>query len=316
MLKIKKIVLSMALLCVFTGCESQNQKLNIAVIVKSTTSQFFKSVQSGANAASKEYNIELSFMGPDNEEDYQTQIDMVHKAIDNQVDAIVLSSIDYHKLVKPVEEAVKQGIPVIMIDSDVDSKKVSSRITTNNKTAGTMAGKAIIDQEKSNIVVGIINFDANTANGQERETGVKSTMEESEKIQAMYTINVQSNIDSATRGTKQLLMEHPDINTLVTFNEWTTLGVGYAISETAMMDDIFVVGFDNNPVSVGMLETGEVDCLIVQNPFVMGYLGVEQAQNVIRKKDVKEPIIYTKTVLLNKQNMFDKEIQKIVFPIN
>lgn len=316
MLKIKKIVLSMALLCVFTGCESQNQKLNIAVIVKSTTSQFFKSVQSGANAASKEYNIELSFMGPDNEEDYQTQIDMVHKAIDNQVYAIVLSSIDYHKLVNPVEEAVKQGIPVIMIDSDVDSKKVSSRITTNNKTAGTMAGKAIIDQEKSNIVVGIINFDANTANGQERETGVKSTMEESEKIQAMYTINVQSNIDSATRGTKQLLMEHPDINTLVTFNEWTTLGVGYAISETAMMDDIYVVGFDNNPVSVGMLETGEVDCLIVQNPFVMGYLGVEQAQNVIRKKDVKEPIIYTKTVLLNKQNMFDKEIQKIVFPIN
>lgn len=313
---IKKRVIILIMCCLCTGCVSQKQKLNIAVIVKSTTSQFFKSVHSGANAASKEYNIELSFMGPENEEDYQTQIDMVYKAIENHVDAIVLSSIDYHKLIKPVEEAMDKGIPVIIMDSDVNTEKVSSRITTDNRSAGTMAGEAIIAQEQGEIVVGIINFDANTANGQERENGVLDEIEGSERVQSIYTTNVQSNILSATEGTKRLLMEHPDINTVVTFNEWTTLGVGYAIKEVSLMEEVFVIGFDNNPISVGMLETGEIDSLIVQNPFVMGYLGVQQAQQVAHKKPIENPITYTKTVLVHKENMFDKEIQKIVFPIH
>ncbi|MGX8850367.1 substrate-binding domain-containing protein [Amedibacillus sp. YH-ame10] len=316
MRKIKVIGLVSLLCLCCTGCTSQNQKLKVALIVKSTTSQFFKSVQSGANAASKEYNIELNYMGPDNEEDYKTQVDMIYKAIKNDVDAIVLSSIDYNKLVDPVEEAIDAGIPVIIIDSDVNCDRVSSRITTDNTVAGKMAGEAIISQNEKPIVVGIVNFDANTANGQERENGFKSAIKDHPAIQSIYTINVQSNTESATRNTKQLLKEHPDINTLVTFNEWTTLGVGYAVKEESLMDEIFVVGFDNNPVSVGMLETGEVDSLIVQNPFVMGYLGVEQAQRIIHRKSLKEDITYTKTVLLNKENMFDKEIQKIVFPFH
>ena len=285
------------------------------MIVKSTTSQFFKSAQSGANAASKEYNIELNFIGPDNEEDYQTQILMIDKAIKEHSDAIVLSSIDYHKLIEPVERAVDAGIPVVIMDSDVDSDKVGARITTNNTSAGEMVASALKQQTASPIIVGIVNFDANTANGQERENGFRQAVNGNKDVQNVYTINVQSNVDSAIQGTFDLLRLHPDINTLVTFNEWTTLGVGYAIQQL-QETSIFVVGFDNNPISVGMLETGEVDTLIVQNPFAMGYLGVEQAHNLINRKQKSKEPIYTKTVLVNKDNMFDPEIQKIVFPFN
>lgn len=309
-----KTLLAAALLCLTcVGCSAQNDKLKIAVIVKSTASQFFQSVQSGANAASKEYNIDLSFEGPENEEDYQAQIAMMEKAIKNQVDAIVLSSIDYTQLVAPVEKAVKEGIPVVIIDSDVDSDKVSTRITTNNFEAGKMAGSTVANSELFK-TIGIVNFDAHTANGQERENGFKEGLKKDQKVQGVYTINVQSNIESATQGTKRLLEEHPDITTLVTFNEWTTLGVGYAIKELNVMDQIMVVGFDNNPVSVGMLETGEVDALVVQNPFVMGYLGVEQAQQIVTRKKHVEKITYTKTVVIDKENMFHEENQKIVFP--
>ena len=56
-----------------------------------------------------------------------------------------------------------------------------------------------------------------------------------------------------------MLKKHPKINVIVTFNEWTTLGVGYAIQELGLKDNVRVVAFDSNVVSVGMLETGEVD---------------------------------------------------------
>ena len=62
-----------------------------------------------------------------------------------------------------------------------------------------------------------------------------------------------------------MLEDHPEINVLTTFNEWTTLGVGYAIREAGAASRIRLVAFDSNVVSVDMLETGEVDALVVQH---------------------------------------------------
>ena len=61
-----------------------------------------------------------------------------------------------------------------------------------------------------------------------------------------------------------MLKEYPEINVIVTFNEWTSLGVGWAIRDLDLAEETQVVAFDSNVVSVGMLETGEVDALIVQ----------------------------------------------------
>ncbi|MEG0276048.1 MAG: substrate-binding domain-containing protein [Coprobacillus sp.] len=313
----KKIsILILCLMIMLCGCTTTKDKLKIDVIVKSTTSQFFKSVYSGANAASKEYNIDLSFVGPENEEDYKSQVKMIENSISKNVDAIVLSSIDYHKLTEPVEKAVSKGIKVVIIDSDVNSDKVSLRITTNNFEAGKMAGQAALDIDEPSKTVGIVNFDANTANGQERENGFREALKENKDIKNIYTINVQSNIASATKGTFQLLEEHPDINVIATFNEWTTLGVGDAMREKKLKNKVSVIAFDNNPISVEMLETGEIDALIVQNPFALGYLGVEEAYELVNGKKESEEFVYTKTVTITKNNMFEQENQKIVFPFD
>lgn len=313
--KIKKIFVIVTVIFTLVGCNGVNQKIRVAVIVKSTTSQFFKSVYSGANAAGKEYNLEITFDGPENEEDYETQIKMVQKAIRDKVDVIVLSAIDYRKLVVSVEEAVKEGIEVVVIDSDVDSKKVHTRIGTNNFEAGKMTGNTVLTMDDNKFNVGIVNFDVNTANGQERERGLRKALENEERVLSIETINVQSDITSSIQATKDILAKYPDINVIVTFNEWTTLGVGYAIEQLEYKDKVSVIGFDNNPVSIKMLEIGVIDALIVQNPFVIGYLGVEQAYYLSRGQS-NEDNIYTETVVIRKDNMFDKGNQKIVFPFD
>lgn len=313
--KIKKITIVIILMFALIGCNSVSRKVKVAVIVKSTTSQFFKSVLSGANASSKEYNLDLTFNGPENEEDYATQIKMMEKAIKDDVDAIVLSAIDYRKLVESVEAAVEAGIQVVVIDSDVDSKKVRTRISTDNYEAGKMAGETVLKLQGDKIHLGIVNFDVNTANGQERESGLRKILENDERILSVKTINVQSAVDYTTQATKDILLQYPDINVLVTFNEWTTLGVGYAIEQLEYKDKVSVIGFDNNPVSIQMLEDGIVDALIVQNPFAIGYLGVEEAYHLSRRQSSKENI-YTKTVVITKDNMFQEDNQKIVFPFD
>ena len=110
-----------------------------------------------------------------------------------------------------------------------------------------------------------------------------------------------------------MLREHPEINVIATFNEWTSLGVGYAIREMGLKEETMVVAFDSNVVSVGMLETGEVDALIVQNPYAMGYLGVECAYNLINNLPVENRQVDTATTVITRENMFDEECQKVLF---
>lgn len=317
--KNKKRIFVFMCICMLliSGCKMEKkeniQKRKVAVIMKSTNSAFFKAVSSGANAAGTAYNMEILFEGPENEEDYLTQNKMIEQAIKKKYDAIVFSAVDYNANAEAIDKAVKAGIKIIVIDSDVNSKNVNCRISTNNYNAGKMAGEAVLKNRAKELNIGIVNFDKNSKNGQERERGFKDFIKNDERVKNVETINVISTIEQAKEQTKEFLKNHQEMNVLVTFNEWTSLGVGYAVKELGMQDKVQVVAFDNNAVSVGMLETGEVDALIVQNPYAMGYLGVESAYNLLNDIPLKKKKVNTETICATRQNMYDDEYQKILF---
>lgn len=340
-----------------SGESSSQNSFKIAVIAKSTVSDFWQNVQRGVKAAATEYNIEISFDGPENEEDYVAQNEMITSSVARGVDAIVLSAIDYYESVDAVNAAVAAGVEVVMIDSGVDSDRISSFIGTDNYEAGRLAGEAALDAvikmhngddsssdsvtdsssdsvadtefdgdnvtksndtsdndddfDYSRVVIGIVNYDPNSANGQEREAGLRAVAEENGATVA-GVVNVDSNIESATAGALELLNEHPEINAIVGFNEWTTLGVGYAVEQLGLADTVAAVGFDSNVVSIGMLETGEMDALIVQNPFAIGYIGVQTAYELLNNGEVDETILTSATVV-TRENMFSESIQRILF---
>ena len=318
-----KVVVVMLLmsfaLSIFSGCGTgshdaeERSKIYVAIIAKSTTSAYWKTTFAGAKAASAEYNLEVSIEGPENEEDYEAQNQMIYTAVGNGADAIVLSAVDYNANAVAVNDAVTAGVKVIVIDSDVNSDLVSCRISTDNYKAGEMVGVAVLSGEEEKLQVGIINFDEHTANGQQREKGFRDYVEGNERVTIVASTNVNSVIDEAKDATIKMLKDNPQINIVVTFNEWTSLGVGYAVKDLGQAEKTRVVAFDNNVVSVGMLETGEVDALVVQNPYAMGYLGVAYAWRLINGEKIKETVIDTTTTLITRDNMYDIENQKVLF---
>lgn len=292
---------------------AESGKHYVAVIAKSTTSAYWKSVFAGANAAKTEYNLEITQEGPEDEEDWKTQNELIEQAVANGAEAIVLSAVDYNNNVEAVNRAAQAGAKIVVIDSDVNSDMVSCRISTDNYEAGRMVGEAVLDSTDQAIYVGIVNFDEVSANGQQREQGFRAAVEDDSRVTIIDAINVNSNTESAREATKNMLGQHPQINVIVTFNEWTSLGVGYAIQELELGEETKVIAFDSNVVSVGMLETGEVDALIVQNPYAMGYLGIECAYHLINGHTLEQTEIDTTTTVVTRENMFDNEIQRILF---
>lgn len=295
-----------------SGANAKDKRL-IAVITKSTESAFWKSVFAGAGAAGTEYNITLTFQGPPMEEDYEAQNQMIRQAVEDGADAIVFSAVDYNANADAITQAAQSGVRVVVIDSDVNSPQVSCRIGTDNYAAGRMAGEAALRCGGEKLHIGIVNYDVNSANGQQREKGFRERVARDGRVEDITTINVLSTTEDAKRGTAELLARHPEINVIATFNEWTSLGVGWAIREMGLEDETTVVAFDSNVVSVGMLETGEVDALIVQNPFAMGYLGVENAWKLVNGKKAPDVKTDTDTVLVTRENMYSPECQKMLF---
>ena len=106
------VLLSIILVIHLASCSiaPMKQKKNIAVIVKSEHSSFWQMVEKGVNAAATEYNVNFSFEGPLNEEDFEKQNQMIMNAVDRSVDAIVLSAIDYEKCAKAVTIAPQKKL--------------------------------------------------------------------------------------------------------------------------------------------------------------------------------------------------------------
>lgn len=293
--------------------ESKDTRSYVAVIGKSNESAFWLSVSSGARAAAAEYNLDMTFEAPDSEEDYEAQNEMIRNAVAEGAEAIVFSAIDYSGNAPAIKEAVDAGVPVIVIDSDVDCSEVSCRIMTDNYLAGRMAGMQALLNNPGELTVGVINFDINSANGQQREQGFCDAIRESGRVTDIYTVNCVSTQESAYDGTLDLLRDHPEINTIAALNELMSLGSGYAIRDLGLADSVDIYAFDSNVISVGMLETGEIQGLIVQNPYAMGYLGVENACRLINGVPLPSEQIDTTTTYVSLANMYDVDIQRMIF---
>ena len=316
MKKFKFLIILLIFSTLLSGCKNKkSDKKYVAVIAKSANSDFFINMKNGAFGAATEYNVKVTFEGPENEEDYETQNKMILNAVKNGADAILLSAIDYNESDKAVNTAVKNGVKVITVDSGISSNLVSLFIGTDNKKSGRQAGEAVLNGFNSNtdINIGIVSFSEQTDNSKLRERGFKEAIAANQKAKIIGTKIAKSNIESAKQSAKELLKEYPQINVLVGFNEWITLGIGEAVKEEKAGNYVKAVGFDCNVSSVAMLETGEMDSLIVQNPFAMGYLGVKNALKLIEGNSPESDVLYTDTVTVSKTNMFDEDIQKLLF---
>lgn len=306
--------LALSLLC---GCRSESdpaQRHSVALVVKSTQSEFFRSVFAGAEAAAAEYNLELTIAGPETEEDYEAQNQLIAQAVEAGAEAIVFSAIDHEENAAAIDAAAQAGVQIVTIDSGVGSDQVSTYIGTNNYAAGQMAAHAILERVSGPLYVGVVNYDVSTANGQERERGAADAFAASGRAQITAVVNTLTEAGQAQEDTVALLTAHPEINVLLALNEPTSVGAARAVEELGLSEEVFFVGFDSNVVTVDGLQDGSVDALVVQNPYAMGYLGVESAYQLLTGQGGSlAETVDTSTQVVDRSNLFTLDSQKALF---
>ena len=307
---------ALALTCLSAcgGEQESGQRHKVVLVAKSTQTEFWLSVFAGAQAAAAEYNVELTTIGPETEEDYETQNRMVAEAVADGAEALVFSAIDYENNAAAVDAAGQAGVKIVSIDSGVDSDQVGTYIGTDNYAAGRMAAQAALEGVEGELVVGLVNYDESTANGQERERGVRDALTESGRARVAASVTTLVEAGRAQTDTADLLRNNPEINAVIAFNEPTSVGAARAVAALELSDAVFLVGFDSNAATIDGLQEGSVDALIVQNPYAMGYLGVESAYQLLSGQGAGlEPTVDTATQIVNRGNLFSLDSQKALF---
>lgn len=292
----------------------------IAVIPKGTTHEFWKSIHAGAEDAAKEMGVEVIWKGPLKEDDRESQIKVVEDFITNKVNGIVLAPLDDTALRTPVSEAVKQGIPVVIIDSGLKSDDYVSFVATDNFKGGEMAGKRMVELLKGKGKVIMMRYQEGSASTHEREEGFLKAVKAAPGIQVLSDNQYAGpTTESAQKTGENLLAPYrkPDgslgVDGIFCPNESSTFGMLRVLQDGGFAGKVRFVGFDASPKLVDALKAGQIDGLVLQNPYKMGYLGVKTLADSLKGAKV-EKRIDTGVSLATKDNMDTEEIKALLAP--
>lgn len=321
MIRIKKLMICFLVICFITliGCyssgtkeDTENRK-NIDFILKSRNGSYWNTIQMGANEAAKEFNVNLNITAPDYEDQSEQQIKMVEDAIERKVDAIVLAASDYNALSDVVDKAHESKIPVIIVDSGVNTHKVNSVISTNNVDAGNAAGEGMIKLVGENSKIAIIGFVKDAKSEEEREMGVFNALSSHPDVKVVAKEYCLSDEKAAENIARKIIYDNKNIDGIIALNEASAVGAATAIDELGLARKVKIIGFDCTEEIVSFIENGVIQATVIQNPFKMAYLGVKYAAMVARGQKVPGSIDLGYKVI-NKGNIYYSENEKLVFP--
>jgi ribose transport system substrate-binding protein len=307
----KKIVVILILFIISCSSEPRDEKLKILVSPKGLVHSFWVTVKAGADSAGKEFDVDVIWKGPAQETDIAGQIAIIEDYINKKVDAIVLAACDAQGLIPVIEKAHNKSIPIITIDSGVDSDLPVSFIATDNVMAARKAAQKLAELIGEKGKVACIPFVPGAATSIMREQGFVEEIKKYPDIELLPIRYSQSDVATGMMVTEDLLTAHPDLNGIFAANEAGTIGVIQALKTKNKIGDIRVVGFDAAPNEVQALKAKELDALIVQDPFKMGYEGVKAAVMTL-KGEVVEKRIDTGVYVVTRDNLAQTEIQRLI----
>ncbi|CDN51185.1 ABC transporter substrate-binding protein [Neorhizobium galegae] len=289
----------------------------IAVIVKTVNSTFWQNVQKGADAAMKAGggSNTMTFQGPAAESAIADQVNMVENAVNRKVSGIVLAPSDPDALVPAVKKAWEARIPVIIVDSLLakgSEQYYQSFLATDNKKAGELAAKALIDKVGKEGKIAVMSYVAGAGSEIGRVGGFTDYIKANSKLTIVGPFYSQSQMATALNQTTDVLAANSDLKGIFGANEPTAIGMGRALKQSGKAGKVVAIGFDGNQDLQEFVKDGTLTAIAVQGSFQMGELGVKTVLQSINKEKV-EKFVDTGVVVVTKDNIDKPEAKNVLY---
>lgn len=297
------------------GCKHGSSKPQIAVIPKGTTHEFWRSVHAGAQQAGTDLGVDIIWKGPLKEDDRAAQIQVVQEFVADRVSGIVLAPLDEEALLRPVQSADQQNVPVVIIDSALKGeagKDFVSFVATDNRKGGEIGGEQLCKLLDNKGKVVLLRYAEGSASTEEREAGFLDAIKKRPDIQLLVQNRYGgATVDTAKTAAMNMLDTIRQADGIFCPNESTTLGMLLALREAGIAGKVKFVGFDQTPALLDALKQKEIDALVAQDPYRMGYLGVKTLVDHMHGQHVEQRVD-TGVHLITRDNLGDPEIENLL----
>lgn len=273
------------------AAEKPAAKPYIAIVSKGFQHQFWQAVNAGADKAAKEFNVDITFEGPETEAMVDKQVEMVQAALDKKPAALCLAALDSKALVPLLERAKKEGIPVVGFDSGVDSDIPVATAATDNVAAAALAADKMVELIGGSGEVAVIVHDQTSRTGIDRRDGFANQIKA--KYPNVTIVDIQYGAGDQLKSTdlaKAIIQAHPNLKGFFGANEGSIIGVLNAVKELGKEGQIVVIGYDSGQQQMDAIRAGTQAGAITQDPIGIGYKCVEAAVKSLNGETVPKTI--------------------------
>jgi ribose transport system substrate-binding protein len=302
-----KTLAALALACVVGGGPAMAaEKVKIAMVLKTLSSQYWKIVAAGAKEAAAKNNVDLILLGPPTEDAVEQQINMVQDALSQKPAALIFSPSQPATAVNVLMKAKEQHVPVLLVDTGMPAgfQDYVTFIGTDNIAAGKEGGKELVKLLKKGDKVVLLEGAPGNPTMTDRCTGAEEVL----KTAGMVIASRQpaySDREKAYTAMQNILQSQPDVKAVFAGNDEEALGALRALQQGGKK--VPVIGVDANADNLKAILAGDLHGSVAQGNYDMGRLGVEKALEAIHGKPVAKRIDSGATMMTkaNAQKLLD-----------
>lgn len=281
-------------------------QLKVGIIMKSSD-EFQDTVVEGARAAAKELGIpdaNVRNVAATNESDSMQQVTACEDMISNQTDILLVSCQEENALSAVLQTAADAGIKVVMVDTDCASfKDKVTFIGTDNYQAAYDGAKEFAKTLNKGDNVVILRGKLGDVNHESRTKGLKDALGEA-GINVLEVQDANCETDKAASAMDAFITKYGDkINGVMVTSDSMAVGAASAI-KSAGVSGVKVCGFDGFQAAIKLFETDEIEMIIAQKPYDIGYEGVMDGFGAVKGEKYDE-YINPGIAIINKDNYQD-----------
>ncbi len=280
-----KMLTLIAVAVMSLSAATQAAEQSMALVVSTLNNPFFVTLKDGAEAKAKELGYQMVVL--DSQNDPAKELANVEDLTVRKVSAILVNPTDSAAVGNAIMLANKAGIPVLTLDRGANVGEVKAHIASDNIAGGKMAGDFIASKLGKNIDVIQLEGIAGTSAARDRGEGFAQAV----KANGFKVLASQPADFDRTKGLnvmENLLAAHPDVKAVFAQNDEMALGALRATQ--AAGKNVLIVGFDGTDDGKAAVKSGKLGATVAQQPALIGAIGVETADKVLKGEAVEKYI--------------------------
>jgi len=284
----------LAFASVLAGCNrTRGNRPRVAFVLKTFNSPFFLDMRRGADAAAARGGIDLIVQAAEREIDVERQMQIIENLIETRVAVLCLCPSGSKEIVPAVGKANRAGIPVIIVDDELDESAVAQQgvsfdtyIGSDNVEGGRIAGQHLVDASGKTARLALLEGIPGHQTGDARLRGFRDAIRSAPGVVVVASQTANWERDQGFTVFRNMLQAHPDIDALFACNDMMALGALEAIEAAGRIGRIRVIGFDAVDDARKAIAAGRMEASVAQYPEEMGRIAIESAAKRIRGEPI------------------------------